>query len=92
MAAILKYQLKIEDRQTIKLPANARLLSVKDQMGVLCLWAFVNPPGNPLERVIRIVGTGHELPADFLKHHDFIGTVVQDEIGGVWHVFEELTP
>lgn len=90
MAAILKYQLEITDRQTLKLPANARLLSVHDQNGALCLWAYVNPPANPLERVIRIVGTGHELPSDFLTHHDFIGTVVQEEISAVWHVFEEL--
>lgn len=90
MAAILKYKLEITDRQTLKLPANSRVLSVQDQNGELCLWAFVNPPGDPTVRTIRIVGTGHELPADFLIHHDFIATVQQVDIGAVWHVFEEL--
>lgn len=91
MAAILKYQLEITDRQTLKLPANARFLSVQNQKGALCLWVYVQPEASPLVRTIRIVGTGHQLPIDFLTKHVFIGTVVQDEIGAVWHVFEELS-
>lgn len=38
--AIWKYSLEIVDRQTVKMPQNAEILSVDNQRGHLCLWAF----------------------------------------------------
>lgn len=90
MATILKFPLKIQDQQTLKLPGGTRFLSVQYQNDVLCLWAFVQPAVSPMVRTIRIVGTGHDVETDFMNRHTYIGTS-QSADGLVWHVFEEIS-
>lgn len=80
MRTIHKFSLRIEDRQGVMLPAGAKLLTVQEQNGVLCLWAEVETLA-PLEAVeFAVYGTG--LPCD---GGQYIGTA--QVRGLVWHVY-----
>ena len=82
---IWKVDLEITDRQVIRLPAGAEMLSVQQQgPEALCLWALVDRSVPIIQHGIIIVGTGHRVPEDA---EDFIGTV---QVGPfVWHVFTQ---
>jgi len=89
---IYKYPLVIQDVQTIKLPANAEILSVQSQIintfrdRELFLWAMVNPQlDTEQERTIHIIGTGNSMPNKVLK---YLGTTQMNTF--VWHIFEEI--
>lgn len=90
---IYKYQLEITDRQTLKLPFGAKILSVETQTsgGItdtrIVLYALVDPDAIVEERIFIIHGTGHPMEPQEINY-PFIGTV---SVGGVlmFHVFEE---
>ena len=84
MWTIFKYPLEITDEQLIPLPMDARVLSVGLSGGRPCLWALVDSALPPAPWRIHIYGTGQ--PVDHAQH-EFIGTVVDDRRGLVWHVF-----
>jgi hypothetical protein len=84
---IYKYQLRITDEQVIDLPRSAQLLTVQEQAGTVCLWAWVCPSEPIQSRKIRIVGTGHPIEGN-LK---YITTFQQFGGSLVWHVFEDLS-
>jgi hypothetical protein len=97
---IYMYPLEVTDRQTVRMQDRARILTVQEQDGVLCLWALVDPDAPLLRREILIVGTGHPVPDEvaqcyedeFTRHPQgsgglYIGTVQQADGALVWHVF-----
>ena len=88
--SIYKYVLKMEDQQFIELHKNAEILSVGLQNRNICIWATAPEPyseeNNLEKRSILIRGTGH--PCNFLAKA-FIGTVIMDQLGLVYHIFEE---
>lgn len=88
---IFKYPLQIVDQQTIMLSVSAKVLSVDNQRGSLCLWALVDPlDGLIAPRRIFVHGTGHDIPvASAVSNKQFIGTVLMEPF--VWHVFEEVS-
>ncbi len=83
---IWKFDLEITDTQHVILPMDARLLSVGNQRGNLCLWAIVNPVKAMETRCIEIIGTGNPIEKLVGFHREFLGTIVIDPF--VWHVFE----
>ncbi len=82
---IFKYPLRIEDEQTFAVPVGTRALSVQFQDNSLCLWAMVEADSVHVTAGVSIRGTGH--PCDDLDSENYIGTVQQEDIGLVWHVF-----
>lgn len=87
MSMIWKYELKVTDDQEILMPAQAKILSVGNQDGKLCVWALVDTEQPIAPKYFSIVGTGHPMSEDFpLKR--FVGTVIMSPF--VWHVFEVL--
>lgn len=85
---IFKYPLEITDEQTIEMPVNARILTVKTQGNQICLWALVTPDHTLEKRKIRIYGTGH--PVD-MENIIYIGTTMTEGENFVWHVFEVIS-
>jgi hypothetical protein len=83
---IWKFTLAVTDVQVIPMPRAAKLLTVQEQQGELCLWAEVNADDKKVERVIFIYGTGHPMPAHM--EADYLVTV--QTYGGrlVWHVYD----
>lgn len=95
METIYKYDIPVTDRQTLRLPAGAKILHVADQaqkIGVLQVWALVEPNALPESREIVIVGTGDPVPEvpEGAGYLNFIGTTIQAKGALVWHVFEEF--
>lgn len=83
---IWKYSLLIVDRQTLKLPKKAEILSVFNQNDILVLYAMLDETQELESRTIEIVGTGNPVPVDMGIDRKFIGSVQQGRF--VWHVFE----
>lgn len=87
--SIWKYPLAVVDHQTIDMPTGARVLSVHEQHGQLCMWAEVNAnPDGPTEtRHVRIKGTGHPIEQGEMIGFKFLGTVLVAGGSLVWHVY-----
>jgi len=80
---IFKFQLGINDAQTIKMQRGAIIRSVQDQGGILWLWAELDRTAPMEDRIIEIFGTGHLIPDG---DRTYLSTVQQG--GFVWHVYE----
>lgn len=87
MMQVWKYELRIEDFQTIGIPHGYTLLSVQVQDGTPCLWAKVHPGHDKVPVQIRIAGTGHDLmdSGDTMR---YIDTFQMHGGAPIFHVFE----
>ena len=82
--SIWKFTLEIKNMQRIFMPRGAKILSVANQNGSICLWAIVDRSAVVEERNFGVFGTGHDV--GFLGKDEFLDTVFIEEF--VWHVFE----
>lgn len=90
---IWKYQLSIEDSNIFLMPKFSRILCVKTQAFVPCIWALVNPDEEMQEnREIVIQGTGHVHAIEFPGELIYIGTFLTLDDTFVGHVFERRLP
>ena len=88
MRKVFKYNVELVDRAFgYMMPKGAKILCVQMQYGIICIWAEVEETHSPEERLFRIVGTGHPIPAECTK---YVGTVQSH--GFVWHVYEVGEP
>ena len=89
MKTIYKYSINT-GLTPITLPKRSQIFSANyDPSGVLCVWAAVDTREEEVEkRVIYLTGTGW--PLEDLKdwNYRFIDTVIDENNGSVWHVFE----
>ena len=87
MLKIFKYQLNETDqRQKVKLPAGAKILSVQWRWtNLINLWALVNPDNKEEEREFEVIETGKPIQS---ANRIIIGTV--HSTGFSLHVFELL--
>lgn len=86
MREIWKFVLKPETE--IDMPKKAKLLSVADQYGNVCLWVEVDTIWENEKRSFVFFGTGHTIPIDL--DLAFIGTVLLMDDSLVLHVFEKI--
>lgn len=91
---IFKYQLQVTDIQVLRLPKNAKILSVQVQMQdygqglkeTIQLWALVDKAEPQLEdRKIAMYGTGNPIPSDA---GSYISTIQMYRSSLVFHFFE----
>ena len=85
---IWKFDLVLQDRQTVEIPAGAKLLTVQNQRDFfITLWALCDESAPTQKRVFDIHGTGNPVSND---PGAYIGTVQIDygRRSRVWHVFE----
>ena len=92
MKTIWKFELTIEDRQTVSIPAGATILTIQVQNDIPCLWVLVDPSVNEKEhRVIQIIGTGHSIKEDdFWRSYKYISTFQFLNGDLVLHAFEKI--
>jgi hypothetical protein len=65
MKKVFKYTFEPNDFMIFSLPNNAKILTIQEQLGTLCLWALVDPEEPVMKQVnIRMVGTGHPIMED----------------------------
>lgn len=82
---IWKWILEIADRQTIPMPAGAKILSVQTQSGDCSMWALCDETANLKERHFAIYGTGNPMPDE---PGEYVGTFLLVSGSLVIHVFE----
>lgn len=87
---IFKYDLVIEYKQVVKLPAGANILSVQSQYESPKIWALVDPSLPLVERHFELFGTGHDVPCDMGVEREFIGTFQLNQGEFVFHLFERI--
>lgn len=81
---IFKYELPlVVDVIPVAMPKDARVIAVQNQRGAVTLWAEVEAEAPPVNRVFRIIGTGHSFDRTGLR---YVGTVQVNAF--VWHVYE----
>ena len=90
MKTVWKFPLDVADTQLVEMPANAHILTVQEQHGMVCLWALVNPAMPPEGRKILIAGTGHERQ-DLDALVNYISTFQLAGGALVFHVFEDVS-
>jgi hypothetical protein len=88
MKTIYKYPLSVSDKQTIKMPVGAQILTVQVQESAPCIWALVESEKEDEDRYIEIFGTGRQIHVDMGIDRYYIGTFQQGPF--VWHVFERI--
>ena len=87
MKVVYKYPIDITDEQTLKIPLGSKILSVIEQHNKMVLYAIVSPGVEyTREIIIRIVGTGREIPFS-LDDFKFMGGVKLHNGELVFHVF-----
>lgn len=85
---ILKYPLSDCGEQVIWMPVGAKILTVQVQREVPCIWALADDTtGREEARIIRILGTGHEVPPAVGL---YIGSYQLFNGSFVGHVFENF--
>ncbi len=73
---------------TFSMPVGARVLSAREQIGSIALWAICDPNAPKMEREFALCGTGHAAP----EHANFIDTVFVNGGELVFHIFELTAP
>ena len=96
---IWKFELETKDNQIVKMPINAKILTIQTQFDKPCLWALVDPNADKEDRFIKIFGTGHSvrynkcspmLGAEELDECiKYIGTYQLHNGSLVFHAFEK---
>ena len=85
MLTIHKYDLKVEEYQTVGMPIGFKVLKIGIQNGEIRIWARVNDDNPKTQSVFRICGTGRRMPHDV--DLEYIDSVVFGDL--VWHIFLE---
>ena len=86
MKVIYKYELDVIDRQAIKMPKGANILSIQVQNGEPHIWAMVDNEAETELRDFATIGTGNPVHID--PTSPFIATYQIMEGALVFHVFE----
>lgn len=82
---IWKWPLAITDRQTIEVPAGAKLLTVQMQGDHPQIWALCEETNFLTTREIAIYGTGNPMPDE---PGQYVATFQSHGGALVWHVFD----
>ena len=82
---VYKWPLDLVTHNTIELPINSTLLTVKLQQNRPTLWALVDPALENEAIVVSIYGTGHEIK----KPSEYIATFETHNGTYVWHAFKD---
>ena len=83
---IFKYQLKTTDIQKVEMPHGARILCLKTQNEIPCIYALVDPAEIVVERFFEIFGTGHNVPGN--ANRSYVGTYQLNSGPLAFHCFE----
>ena len=88
MKTIWKFAVGIDDRQDIRVPKGAKVLTVQMQDRELCLWAIVETDAATIgvDMPVWVHGTGHPCAVDE-KFGRYVDSVQMHDGQLVFHVF-----
>lgn len=85
---IYKYSIPVDDEIVIKMPKDAKVLTVQMQKSEPCIWILCDPNNEIVERRFYLYGTGMTV-----SHSEtYIGTFQMLNGGLVFHLFELNLP
>lgn len=88
---VWKYHLAvIQQKQTIDLPENSKVLCVDEQFNNIKLWVLVDEDAKKEPREFRVVATGEPIIKAFGQKLDYIGTVKLNSGRFMFHIFEVI--
>ena len=85
MKTIWKYQLDVDDEQSLEIPKGAQLLKIEAQHDVPCLWALVESQEETETIRLLTFGTGHN--ASGTSELTYLGSYQLRSGNFVGHVF-----
>lgn len=88
MAKIFKYELETSRIQEVIMPAFSKILCVKNQNNIPCLWAMIDTDFQLVKRKITTFLTGSDIEFDN-QRLKYIGTYLINNGSFVGHVYEE---
>lgn len=90
---IWKYETPFEEKFSIKMPQQGKILSVQldEKTNIPCIWVLVYPNLPLEERVFELFGTGHPIHNDMGIEREYIGTYQYQNGEFVGHLFEIKT-
>ena len=83
---IWKYH--IERTVPIRMPKDAKILTVQNQNDRICIWVLVNSKAEKEERHFEVHGTGNVIFENNKVTREYIGTCQTGIF--VWHIFEVI--
>lgn len=87
MKVIYKYTLEFVKEQTLTLPKDSVILSIKEQAGAAVMWAMVDTEAHSEKVGVRMLMTGEEIGEPTEALGTFVDTVVLSYAGVVMHYF-----
>jgi len=84
MSCIWKFPLYLGTNE-LNVPRGARILALREQGEIPCLWMLVDPEAPTEKRTFRMHGTGHAIEGD---PGVYLGTALIEDGALVLHVFE----
>ncbi len=92
MKTIWKFPFQIGDFVRIDMPSRSQILHVDAQDSQPTIWALVDTEAQRGIRIIRVLGTGHQILDKAFSPGPHIGTFQDGKF--VWHVFDggEISP
>lgn len=90
MEVIWKYKVRVIDEDQIVVPRGARIIAASWPLGMsgdteFWVWARVDPKELKVLLTVRVYGTGHEVSE---PQSNYVATLVDRNLGLVWHVFQ----
>lgn len=82
---IWKWEIPVTDRQTVAMPAGAKILDVQMQHDACCIWALCDPTMPAELRHIAMYGTGHPITGE---SGEYIASFQMAQGMLVFHAFE----
>ena len=88
MLTIFKYPVPVMDTFTIRMPEDAKIISVHTQKDNPCIWALVEDENDLVDHVFSLGGTGHDM-SDLAEYEntDFVGSFFVHGENLVFHLF-----
>lgn len=87
---IFKYPLEVLRTQIVKMPRNAKILTVQSQMDRPVIWAIVNPEEEIIPYLFLLYGTGQSCEESDNAFRNYIGTFQLWDGQEVYHVFHQI--
>ena len=89
MRTIHKYTL-LPGRLKVQMPKGAKVLTAREQIDDVCVWAEVDTTAPKEIRVFEVFGTGQAIPQGMGMEWRYVGTAHLEGGALVFHVYEYL--
>lgn len=87
MKRIFEYNLRSNDYR-VEMPEGAKILTVREQFGNICIWAEIDPEQPMVFRYFEVLGARQTIPESMGQSREYIGTVALEGGKLIFHIYE----